>query len=90
MTNLKDFNECPIGEYVRIIQLHDEPVETLTDQELYVLYTKALDDSTSEISKRLGFQKAAAEKVRNYEAELTNRGILTTEQVTLFGEGINK
>lgn len=88
MIDLKDFNECPIREYVRIIQLKDKPAETLTDQELWVLYTKALDDTTSEIVKELKLQDRATAYVSKYELELANRGIFTAAQTLLF-EGEN-
>lgn len=86
MTELKDFNACPIGEYVRIIQLHEEPVESLSDQELYVLYTKSLDDSTSELGKKLGFRQRAKNRAKVYKAELVRRGILTDSQTYITDE----
>lgn len=88
MIDLKDFKECPIGEYVRILSLKDTSLETLTDQELWVLYTKALDDSTSEVAGKLGLQSRAAERATEYEGELVNRGIFKTSQVSIF-EGDN-
>lgn len=86
MTELKDFNACPIGEYVRIVQLHNEPVESLSDQELYVLYTKAIDDSTSELGQKLGFRQRAKSRVKNYKAELVRREILTDSQTYVTDE----
>lgn len=81
MNNFKNFKDCPIGEYVRIVGLKDSPVETLTDEELWVLYTKAQVDAASGQS---------VEYLRRYEAELVERGILTTTQMSFFEENTNK
>ena len=72
---MKDFNECPIGEYIRVIKLLDNPPETLTNEELWVLYTKAKDDELR------GFPNSYK---RTFENELVNRGILTTSQSSIF------
>lgn len=68
---MKDYKECPIRDYVRIIQLLDNPLDTLTDEELWVLYTKAKED------------RAETYK-RKFENELVNRRVITTSQTSIF------
>ena len=75
MKDLKDYTQCPIGEYVRIVKMKDNPVETFTDEELWVLYTKAQVDAASGQS---------ADYLSRYEAELINREILKPTQMSLF------
>lgn len=84
MNGLKDYQECPIGEYVRIIQLADNPVDTLTDQELWVLYTKVKVDAVNSDS----MHSKTARYLRAFETELINRGLLSTSQTSFF-EGDN-
>lgn len=81
MSNFKSFKDCPIGEYIRIVRLKDNPVDTLTDEELWVLYTKAQVDVASGQS---------ADYLNHYEAELIERGILTSTQMSFFEENSNK
>lgn len=80
MNGLKGYQECPIGEYVRIIQLVDNPVDTLTDQELWVLYTKVKVDAANSAS----MHSKAARYLRTFETELINRGLLSTSQTSFF------
>lgn len=75
MNNFKDFKECPIGEYVRIIKLANNPVDTLTDEELWVLYTKAQVDAASGQS---------TDYLARYEAELIEREIIKPTQLSMF------
>ena len=77
MENLISYKECTIGEYVRIAKLKDSPTESLTNEELWVLYTKAKDDAKEEQSK---------DYLRIYEAELIRREILTASQMSFFEE----
>jgi hypothetical protein len=79
MENLINYKDCPIGEYIRIAMRKDEPVETLTNEELWVLYTKARDDAADGQSE--GY-------LRMFEAELISREIITASQISIF-EGEN-
>jgi hypothetical protein len=73
--DFKDFKDCPIGEYVRIIKRVNNPVDTFTDEELWILYTKAKVDAASGYSK---------DYLNRFEAELINRGILAASQTSFF------
>ena len=83
---MKNFKDCPIGEYVRIIKLKDAPVETLTDDELWVLYTKAQDDLASDPFEDIDIHGTALKYLNKFEAELERRGLFTSTQASFFEE----
>ena len=82
---MKHYKECPIAEYVRIVKLKDAPASQLTDDELWVLYTKAKDDIEFD-----AFNKTSFDYLKKYEAELQARGLLTSTQLSMFDEGAKK
>ena len=67
MENLVNYKDCTAEDSLRILALQSQPLDTLTDEELWILYTKAKDDPKEEQSE---------DCLSTYESELITRGIL--------------